>query len=86
MRLTNSFLSFLVAPRAAGQKGIKVKATQASNREARAALGALTLGPFTPACFQSIAVTFGTATSSSIDVGFSKTEIRSSLLFSYLSK
>ena len=57
-----------------------MKAAQASNREARAALGALTLGPFTSACFQSIAVTFGTATSSSIDVGFSKTEIRSSLL------
>src|SRR5687767_14385509 len=29
-------------------------------------------GPYTSACFQSIAVTFGTATSSSIDAGFTK--------------
>ena len=87
MRLTN-FVFALFSSRhvPAGEKGIKVKATRASNREAHAALGALTLGPFTSACFQSIAVTFGTATSSSIDVGYSKTENRSSLLFSYLFK
>ena len=38
--------------------------------------------PFTSACFQSIAVTFGTATSSSIDAGCT-TEIRSSLFFTF---
>jgi len=33
------------------------------------------LGPYASACFQSIAVTFGTATSSSIDAGFKLTEM-----------
>ncbi len=53
------------------------------NREAHAALCSK-LGPYTSACFQSIAVTFGTATSSSIDAGFNQTEIRSSLVFNSL--
>jgi hypothetical protein len=42
------------------------------NREAHAASDAVCIGPNTSACFQSIAVTFGTATSSSIDAGFEK--------------
>lgn len=48
------------------------------NREAHAAL--LVKARAVHVClFQSIAVTFGTATSSSIDVGFNYSEIRSSL-------
>jgi hypothetical protein len=44
--------------------------TSLLNREAHAALLLEAIWPYTSACFQSIAVTFGTATSSSIDAGF----------------
>jgi hypothetical protein len=46
----------------------KTEAAEPHNREAHAAFVALSW-PYTSACFQSFAVTFGTATSSSKDVG-----------------
>ena len=62
MRLLNSFLLTLsAAPRAAREKVYKQRRHEPLNREAHAALGALTRGPVTPACFESIAVTYGTA-------------------------
>jgi hypothetical protein len=73
-RQANLALSFFWAANVMRAKGstaaTKKGGTSLLNREAHAALLLEAFWPYTSACSQSIAVTFGTATSSSIDVGF----------------